>query len=74
MPPSARSAPCPASPSIAGGGVRDLAAVERLARLGVRRIAIGTALVRDPAFAAEAARQFGDLVVADVAARGERCA
>lgn len=53
----------------AGGGVRDLAAVERLAGLGVRRIAIGTALVRNPAFAAEAARRFGDLVVADVAAR-----
>ena len=31
----------------AGGGVRSMAAVERLAGLGVRRIAIGTALVRD---------------------------
>lgn len=56
----------------AGGGVRDLAAVERLADLGVRRVAIGTALVRGAAFAAEAARSFGDLVVADVAARGGR--
>ena len=53
----------------AGGGVRDLAAVRRLADLGVRRIAIGTALVRDPEFAASAAREFGELVVADVAAR-----
>lgn len=53
----------------AGGGVRSMAAVERLAGLGARRIAIGTALVRDPAFAAEAAREFGELVVADVAAR-----
>ena len=53
----------------AGGGVRDLAAVERLASLGVKRIAIGTALVRDEVFAEEAARQFGELVVADVAAR-----
>lgn len=52
-----------------GGGVRSIAAVERLAELGVRRIAIGTALVRDPAFAAEAARRFGELVVADVAAK-----
>ena len=34
-----------------GGGVRSMAAVSRLADLGVRRIAIGTALVRDPAFA-----------------------
>jgi len=53
----------------AGGGVRSVAAVERLAELGVRRISIGTALVRDPAFAANAARDFADLVVADVAAR-----
>ena len=38
-----------------GGGVRDMAAVERLAEAGAKRIAIGTALVRDPAFAREAA-------------------
>ena len=54
----------------AGGGVRSMAAVERLVGLGVRRIAIGTALVRDPAFAEAAGREFGELVVADVAARG----
>ncbi|MDO4537091.1 MAG: HisA/HisF-related TIM barrel protein [Coriobacteriales bacterium] len=53
-----------------GGGVRDIAAVERLAAAGAKRIAIGTALVRDPEFASQAARDFGELVVADVAARG----
>ena len=52
-----------------GGGVRDMAAIERLAQAGARRIAIGTALVRDPSFAEQAAREFGELVVADVAAR-----
>ena len=52
-----------------GGGVRDMAAIERLAQAGAQRIAIGTALVRDPSFAAQAAREFGELVVADVAAR-----
>lgn len=52
-----------------GGGVRDLAAVDRLASAGARRIAIGTALVRDPAFAERAAADYGELVVADVAAR-----
>ena len=44
-----------------GGGVRSMAAVSRLADLGVRRIAIGTALVRDPAFAERAAAEFGEL-------------
>lgn len=52
-----------------GGGVRDLAAIERLAGAGAKRIAIGTALVRDPEFARRAAADFADLVVADVAAK-----
>lgn len=53
----------------AGGGVRDRDAIARLADAGVRRIAVGTALVRDPAFAEAAAAEFGELLVADVAAR-----
>lgn len=56
----------------AGGGVRSLAAFERLLALGARRVAVGTALVRDAAFAAQLARSFGDHAVADVAARGGR--
>lgn len=52
-----------------GGGVRSMEAVRRLADLGVRRIAIGTALVRDPDFAAAAAAEYGDLLVADIAAK-----
>jgi len=53
-----------------GGGVRDMAAIERLAEAGAKRIALGTALVRDPGFALEAAERYGDLLVADVAAKG----
>lgn len=52
-----------------GGGVRSIEAVARLADLGVRRIAIGTALVRDPVFAERAAAEYGEQVVADVAAK-----
>lgn len=52
-----------------GGGVRTLSRIEELAELGCERIALGTALVRDPSFAREAARRFGGLLVADVAAR-----
>ncbi len=52
-----------------GGGVRSLEAIERLASTGARRIAIGTALVRDRDFAREAAARYGELLVADVAAR-----
>ena len=53
-----------------GGGVRDMASVERLVDAGAARIAIGTALVRDPAFARAAAERYGELLVADVAAKG----
>ena len=52
-----------------GGGVRDMDAVRRLVDAGAKRMAIGTALVRDPGFAEEAARLFPEHVVADVAAR-----
>jgi phosphoribosylformimino-5-aminoimidazole carboxamide ribotide isomerase len=57
-----------------GGGVHDRARVEELLGLGCRRVAMGTALVRDPDFARAAAREFGDALVADVAARGGRVA
>ncbi len=52
-----------------GGGVRSLARIEELAQVGASRIALGTALVRDPVFACAAAERFGDLLAADVAAR-----
>ena len=52
-----------------GGGVRSLARIDELADLGCKRIALGTVLVREPGFAEVAARAFGELLVADVAAR-----
>lgn len=52
-----------------GGGVRSLARIDELAALGAKRIALGTVLVREPGFAEVAAQAFGDLLVADVAAR-----
>lgn len=52
-----------------GGGVRSLARIDELAGLGASRIALGTVLVREPGFAEVAARAFGDLLTADVAAR-----
>ena len=53
----------------AGGGVRGMADIERMLDAGASRVAVGTALVRDPDFAAEAARTYGDALVADVAGR-----
>ena len=53
-----------------GGGVRSIEAIERLMRAGVTRAVLGTALVRDPGFAAEAVSRFGgDALVAGIDAR-----
>lgn len=57
-----------------GGGVRSLERIDALVKLGVSRIALGTALVRDPDFARAAAAEFGNLLCADVAANDGRVA
>ncbi|MDO4290500.1 MAG: 1-(5-phosphoribosyl)-5-[(5-phosphoribosylamino)methylideneamino]imidazole-4-carboxamide isomerase [Eggerthellaceae bacterium] len=52
-----------------GGGVRSLEVIERLAQAGVNRVVLGTALVRDPAFAQAAVEQYGDLLCAGIDAK-----
>ncbi|MDO4841899.1 MAG: HisA/HisF-related TIM barrel protein [Phoenicibacter congonensis] len=52
-----------------GGGVRSLQRIDELGSYGASRIALGTVLVKNPDFAAEAAAQFGELLVADIAAK-----
>ena len=46
-----------------GGGVRSLERIDELARLGAKRIAMGTVLVRDELFAQAAAAQAGQVKV-----------
>lgn len=46
-----------------GGGIRDLQTAERWLKLGVTRIILGTAAVKDPEFARAAAREFPNRVV-----------
>ena len=55
-----------------GGGVRSLARIDELAGYGARRIALGTVLVTEPGFAEVAAQGFGELLVADIAARDDQ--
>ena len=57
-----------------GGGVRDMAAVERWFAAGVHRLIIGTAAVRDPAFVRQAARAFPGQVAVGVDSRDGRVA
>lgn len=56
-------------PAQLGGGIRDLATVERWLALGVARVILGTAAVRDPAFVRAACRRFPGRVVVGVDAK-----
>ncbi len=55
-----------------GGGVRDMGAVERWLGLGLSRIILGTAAVKDPKFVAEAARSFPGQIAVGVDAKDGR--
>ena len=55
-----------------GGGVRSLEHVASLADAGASRIVLGTGLINDPEFSAEAIRRYGELICAGVdALKGE---
>jgi phosphoribosylformimino-5-aminoimidazole carboxamide ribotide isomerase len=52
-----------------GGGIRDMAGVERWLAAGVRRVILGSAAVRDPALVHEACRRFPGQVAVGIDAR-----
>lgn len=55
-----------------GGGVRDLAAVERWLEAGMARVILGTAAVNDPEFVTEACKRYPGQIVLGVDARDGR--
>jgi phosphoribosylformimino-5-aminoimidazole carboxamide ribotide isomerase len=55
-----------------GGGLRDLAAIERVLAAGAARVIVGTAAVRDPELLRGACARFGDRVAASIDARDGR--
>ncbi|MCC7272152.1 MAG: 1-(5-phosphoribosyl)-5-[(5-phosphoribosylamino)methylideneamino]imidazole-4-carboxamide isomerase [Alphaproteobacteria bacterium] len=57
-----------------GGGIRDMAAIERWLAAGVRRVILGTAALRDPDLVRAACRRFADRVAVGIDARGGRVA
>lgn len=52
-----------------GGGIRTLDRIEELVQLGVDRVVLGTAAVRQPELVIEAVRRWGDRVVVGIDAR-----
>ncbi len=61
------STPCPVQ---LGGGIRDIAGVERWLEAGVSRVILGTAAVRDPEFVKAAAKAFPGRVAVGIDAVG----
>lgn len=52
-----------------GGGLRDMASLERTDAMGVHRMVIGSAAVGNPAFVAEAVRKYGDRIAIGIDAK-----
>ncbi|WP_299615173.1 1-(5-phosphoribosyl)-5-[(5-phosphoribosylamino)methylideneamino]imidazole-4-carboxamide isomerase [Pelagibius sp.] len=57
-----------------GGGIRDLATVERWLELGLARVILGTVAVKNPALVREACRAFPGRIVLGIDARAGRVA
>jgi phosphoribosylformimino-5-aminoimidazole carboxamide ribotide isomerase len=57
-----------------GGGIRDMATIERWLELGVDRVILGTAAVKDPGLVRQAARRFPGRILVAVDAKGGRVA
>ncbi len=52
-----------------GGGIRHLETIERMLKLGVDRVVMGTAAVENPELVREACRRFGQSVIIGIDAR-----
>ncbi|WP_040509491.1 1-(5-phosphoribosyl)-5-[(5-phosphoribosylamino)methylideneamino]imidazole-4-carboxamide isomerase [Gluconobacter morbifer] len=57
-----------------GGGIRDMAAIERWLEAGVSRVILGSAAVKDPDLVRQAARAYPGQIVAGIDARQGRVA
>ena len=57
-----------------GGGIRDLATIERWLELGLRRVILGTVAVKDPALVRQACHHFPGRIVLGIDARQGRVA
>jgi phosphoribosylformimino-5-aminoimidazole carboxamide ribotide isomerase len=61
-------------PTQVGGGIRNIATVERLLRAGVERVIVSTAAVEDPQFVRDAGKRFPESLVIAIDARDGRIA
>ena len=67
-------AACPGTPAQLGGGIRDMATIERWLGAGLARVILGTVAVEEPELVREAARAFPGKVAVGIDARAGRVA
>ena len=67
-------AACPGIPAQLGGGIRDMATIERWLGAGLARVILGTVAVEEPQLVREAARAFPGKVAVGIDARAGRVA
>jgi phosphoribosylformimino-5-aminoimidazole carboxamide ribotide isomerase len=67
-------AACPGIPAQLGGGIRDMATIERWLGAGLARVILGTVAVEEPHLVREAARAFPGKVAVGIDARAGRVA
>lgn len=56
-------------PSQLGGGIRDLITIEKVLRMGIERVILGTVAAEDPALVAQACQRFNDYIIVSIDAR-----
>lgn len=71
---AAKASKVDAPPVQLGGGLRDMAGVERWLEAGIARVILGTAAVKDPSFVKAAARAYPERIAVGVDAREGRVA
>lgn len=57
-----------------GGGIRDLETIEKVLKLGIERVILGTAAVEDRSLVKEACRKFDDAIIVGIDVREGRIA
>lgn len=67
-------AACPGTPAQLGGGIRDMATIERWLDRGLARVILGTVAVENPALVRQAAAAFPGRVAVGIDARGGKVA
>ncbi len=57
-----------------GGGIRDIKTIDMLMKIGVSRVILGTAALKNPGFVKEALKKYGEKIAVGIDAKNEKVA